>query len=180
MTRPIIYVHGYGSSGNTDTAVNLRRILGNDHTVISPSYDGSKPVEAARLLEDLVAQHAAEKPVVVGTSLGGFFANFLALTAGVDAVIVNPTLTPSSSLVKYGESLEVLTAYKELQARAAAAPHKPQRVVVVGMRDDVVDPHTNGLQLKDVSSTVMLEMGHRIEPAFYGTIADLARKLAQG
>jgi predicted esterase YcpF (UPF0227 family) len=182
MTRPILYVHGYGSSGNTDTAINLRRILGAGFDLVSPTYDGSKPVEAAQLLEQalaqLHAQYAPVKPVVVGTSLGGFFANYLALTADVDAVIVNPSLRPSASLHKYGEGPDVLAAYQALEQRIDLSPHRPQRIVVVGTRDDVVDPHTNGLQMAEVSSTVMLDMGHRIEPAFYDTIAGLARQLA--
>jgi predicted esterase len=37
MSQPVIYVHGYGSSGNTDTAINLRRILGEGFEVISPT-----------------------------------------------------------------------------------------------------------------------------------------------
>jgi predicted esterase YcpF (UPF0227 family) len=180
--RPVLYVHGYGSSGNTDTAVNLRRLLGEGFELVSPTYDGSRPQEAAQLLEQalaaLAARHPGAKPVVVGTSLGGFFANYLAVTAGVDAVIVNPALRPSTSLHKYGEGADVLAGYQALERRIEAAPHRPERIVVVGTRDDVVDPHANGLQMKDVSSTVLLDMGHRIEPAFYDTIAGLARQLA--
>lgn len=176
MSQPVIYVHGYGSSGNTETAVNLRRILGEGFDVISPTYDGSKPLEAASMFEALLA--GLDAPIVVGTSLGGFFSNYLALTANVPAVIVNPTLQPSVSLHNYGENARVLAGYKHLEALTAQTRHRPTRIVVVGIRDDVVDPRTNGLLLKEEATTVMLDMGHRIEPAFYQTIAELVRKLA--
>lgn len=181
MTRPILYIHGYGSSGNTDTAINLRRILGEGFDLVSPTYDGSRPLEAAQLLEQALAQlrtQYAAKPVVVGTSLGGFFANYLAVTCDVAAIIVNPSLSPSASLHKYGEGPEALAGYQVLEQRIDAATRRPERIVVVGTRDDVVDPHTNGLKLQGVNSTIMLDMGHRIEPAYYETIAGLARQLA--
>lgn len=177
MSQSVIYVHGYGSTGNTDTAVNLRRILGAGFELVSPTYDGSNPLEAARMLEQLVS--TPDAPIIVGTSLGGFFANYLALTCNRPAVIVNPTLTPSASLRKYGENAQVLAGYKHLEALAQSATHRPARIVVVGMRDDVVDPRPNGLSMKGEVTTVMLDMGHRIEPAFYDTIAGLVRQSAE-
>jgi predicted esterase YcpF (UPF0227 family) len=118
-------------------------------------------------------------PIVVGTSLGGFFANHLALLNNVPAVIVNPALRPSSSLHKYGEDALVLAGYKHLEALTEQAQHRPSRSVVVGTRDDVVDPRTNGMTLRDGVTTVLLDMGHRIEPAFYPTIAGLVRQLEE-
>lgn len=177
MSQPVIYVHGYGSSGNTETAVNLRRLLGNEFEVISPTYDGATPLEAARLLEGVLQENPSA--IVVGTSLGGFFANYLALTWNVRAVIVNPSLRPSATLHKYGENERVLAAYKDLEAMTDLAQHRPPRIVVVGLRDDVVDPRSNGLTLKDGVTTVMLDMGHRIAPAFYDTIAGLVLQQAQ-
>jgi predicted esterase YcpF (UPF0227 family) len=178
MTQPVIYIHGEGSSGNTETAANLRNILADGYTVISPTYDCSAPLEAAEQLKALYAEHASTQPVIVGTSLGGFFANYLARVCNARAVIVNPSLTPSKSLQKYGETVETLAGYQRLEALELVQTNLPPRVVVIGMKDDVVDPRTNGLLLKNQTQTVLLEMGHRIEPAFYNTIAGLIRQLA--
>jgi predicted esterase YcpF (UPF0227 family) len=178
MTQLVLYLHGYGSTGSTDTAVNLRRALADGFTVLSPSYDFSDPLAAARQLESLMAEHAAAAPVVVGTSLGGFFANYLARVCNARAVLVNPALKPSGSLHKYDESAATLAGYAQLEATEKAQAHRPERVVVIGTRDEVVDPRTNGLTLKDEAQTVMLDMGHRIEPAYVETIAGLVRALA--
>lgn len=176
--QSVVYIHGYGSSGNTDTAINLRRILGPNFKLVSPTYDGSQPLGAASILEKTIGDLTS--PILVGTSLGGFFTNYLALVSNLPAVIVNPSLRPSASLHKYGELPKVLAGYKHLEALAESALFRPSRVVVVGMLDDVVDPRTNGLLLREGVSTVMLNMGHRIDPAFYGTIAGLVQELAEG
>lgn len=176
--RPVIYIHGYGSSGLTETATNLRRVLANEFEVISPTYDGSKPDHSMAVLEVCFQLLRARSPILVGTSLGGFFANALSRKFDVPAVIVNPSIQPSGSLHKYGEDAKVLAAYQSLEAQERARLNEPRRVVVLGSRDEVVDPRTNGMLLKGNTETVWVDMGHRIEPAFYGTIADLVRGLA--
>lgn len=176
--RPVIYIHGYGSSGLTETAQNLKRILANEFQVVAPTYDASRPDMGLAILETTFMLLQARSPIVVGTSLGGFFANYLSRKFNVPAVIVNPALSPSTSLQKYGEDSKVLESFKRFETQIEAQSHRPARVVVLGSRDDVVDPRTNGLLLKDNTETVWLDMGHRIEPAFYDTIADIIRKTA--
>jgi predicted esterase YcpF (UPF0227 family) len=176
--RPVIYIHGYGSSGQTDTAVNLRSILANEFELIAPTYDGSRPDMAMAILETTFQLLQSRSPIIVGTSLGGFFANALSRRFNAPSIIVNPSTKPSTSLHKYGEDAKSLASYERFEAQIDAQPHRPSRVVVLGSRDNVVDPRTNGLLLKDNTETVWLDMGHRIEPAFYGTIAALVRATA--
>jgi predicted esterase YcpF (UPF0227 family) len=176
--RPVIYFHGYGSTGNTDTAKNLRAILAGEFDVISPTYDCSDPLAARDQLQALVAGFGPDKPILVGTSLGGFFANLMSRLCDLPAVVVNPSLRPSGSLHKYGEDATALAGYQALEAQEHAQPARPPRIVVLGTRDDVVDPHANGAQLTGNTDTVWLNMGHRIAPEFYGVIAELVRKLA--
>lgn len=175
--RPVIYVHGYGSTGETDTAKNLRRIVEGEFEVISPTYNCSDPLGARAALEDLLLSLKDRSPIIVGTSLGGFFANVLARRGNIPAVLVNPALKPSASLHKYGESAEVLAGYLEVEEDEQAQTALPARFVVLGERDDVVDPHKNGALLTGNVQPVWVDMGHRIEPAFYETIAGLVRAL---
>lgn len=176
--RPVIYVHGYGSTGNTDTAKNLRATLAGEFDVISPTYDCSDPLAARDQLTSLIDSLKHDSPIIVGTSLGGFFANLVSRLCDIPVIAVNPSTKPSGSLHKYGENARALAGYRQLEDQELAQVSQPQRVVILGTRDDVVNPHTNGALLTVNTETVWLDMGHRIEPEFYGTIANLARKLA--
>jgi predicted esterase YcpF (UPF0227 family) len=176
--RPVIYVHGYGSTGNTETAKNLRATFVGDFDVISPTYDCSNPRAARDQLTSLVESLKQDKPIIVGTSLGGFFANLVARLCDIPVIAVNPSTQPSGSLHKYGENAEALAGYQELEEQERSQETLPRRIVILGSRDDVVNPHTNGARLTGNTETVWLDMGHRIEPVFYGTIANFVRKLA--
>lgn len=174
--RPVIYIHGYGSNGQAETATNLRRILANEFEVVAPTYDASHPDAAMAILETTFLQLQRHAPIVVGTSLGGFFANALSRRFNVPAVLVNPSIKPSASLHKYGEAEPVLASFQRFESQIEAYSARPSRVVVLGARDEVVDPRTNGLLLRENTETVWLDMGHRVEPAFYETIAAIVRK----
>jgi predicted esterase YcpF (UPF0227 family) len=175
MRRPVIYVHGYGSNGQTQTAVNMRPILAQflNFDLVSPTYNGSDPLKALAELEACVEQLRDQSPIIMGTSLGGFFANVLARKLDLPAVLVNPVRHPSKSLHKYGEGPEVLAGYQHLEAYEESLPHHPFRFVVLGAKDDVVDPHTNGALLTDNAQIVWLDMGHRLEPDFYSAVTGL-------
>lgn len=175
--RPVIYVHGYGSTGNTDTAKNLRATLLGEFDVISPTYDCSDPLAARDQLTALVDSMKQDNPIIVGTSLGGFFANLVSRLCDIPVIAVNPSTLPSGSLSKYGENAVALAGYQQLEEQERSQGTSPRRIVVLGKRDDVVNPHTNGATLTGNTETVWLDMGHRIEPAFYDTIANLVRKL---
>jgi len=176
--RPVIYVHGYGSTGNTDTAKNLRATFAGEFDVISPTYDCSNPLAARDQLTGLIESLKQDNPIIVGTSLGGFFANLVARLCDIPVIAVNPSTQPSGSLHKYGENAEALAGYQQLEVQERSQAVQPRRIVILGTRDDVVNPHTNGALLTENTETVWLDMGHRIEPAFYSTIADFVRKLA--
>lgn len=178
MVQKVIYFHGYASNGNTETAKNLRAALGADFEVVSPTYNGSTPLEAARELQCVCLRDTHDRPILVGTSLGGFFANYFSRTLGLPAVIINPTLAPSASLKKYGEHPNVSNAYAALEAAERRCTTRPARVVILGTQDEVLDHAENGLLLKDVAQLVQVPMGHRVDPAQVGVVANAVRELA--
>jgi predicted esterase YcpF (UPF0227 family) len=103
---------------------------------------------------------------------------YLSCICNARAVAINPALTPSKSLYKHREDVSAEADYRQLEASAAAKTDLPSRVVVIGMSDDVGDPRTNGLLLKEETQTVLLDMGNQIELPYYAMIAGLVRQLA--
>ena len=78
-----MYVHGFGSSGQSGT-VTLLRTLMPAATVIAPDL----PLHPAEALELLKQTCDAEKPdLIIGTSMGGMYAEML---RGTDRILINP------------------------------------------------------------------------------------------
>lgn len=87
----ILYVHGFASSGNSGTARTIKRYLPNCR-VVSPDLP-INPVEAIEMLKRIVEEEKID--VVVGTSMGGMFAQKL---RGIPKVLVNPSFHVSESM----------------------------------------------------------------------------------
>lgn len=94
--KVVVYVHGFRSSpashkaqvlGQRIAALNTAR-HSDDH-YLSPQLPAS-PNDAIQLLEDLLRPYAPENVTLVGSSLGGYYATWLAEKHGYRAVLLNP------------------------------------------------------------------------------------------
>lgn len=97
----MVYLHGLQSSGQSATAQRLQRALPH-HELIAPDI----PVPPEMAVTELRRLAASLSPdaVVVGTSMGGMFAQ---LFRGFRRIIINPSFHPSVVLSKHeGERLE--------------------------------------------------------------------------
>lgn len=93
MTR-IIYIHGLNSSPASIKARQLlaaMQQLGIADQLLLPALQ-HHPRQAIAQLEALIA--AVGKPVLVGSSLGGYYATFLAHRHGLKALLINPSVLP--------------------------------------------------------------------------------------
>lgn len=95
MMPKIIYIHGFMSSGESEKAKQLREYFPNA-TVISPDFSPS-PKEVIQQLRNIIAP-GIQPTIAVGTSLGGFYALYLANYVGIPSFIINPSLEPHVSL----------------------------------------------------------------------------------
>lgn len=81
----ILYVHGLGSSGNSETAVKLENIFV-QHKVFHPDIP-LDPNEAILFIKDFVLTNNIN--VIIGTSLGSFYSKFV---DGPFKILINPAL----------------------------------------------------------------------------------------
>lgn len=97
----IVYLHGFGSTGNSKKVDALIEKFGADQ-VFSPDLpvDPSEVVDLVRekVFDWYKTRDPSDKLVFVGTSLGAFYASFFAHTFDAPAVIVNPSVRPNESL----------------------------------------------------------------------------------
>jgi predicted esterase YcpF (UPF0227 family) len=102
----ILYLHGFRSSPKSYKArvVHQRMAqLGRASALICPQLPAS-PKAAMELVLNLVGRHAAQGPArlaIVGSSLGGFYATWLAERFGCRAVLINPAVDPLKDLDKH-------------------------------------------------------------------------------
>lgn len=93
----ILYIHGFGSCGLGQKSRLLIEHYGADR-VLAPDLPFS-PAEAARFLDELVAEQPVE--LLVGSSLGGYFATWLNRERTIPAVLVNPAVRPWHLIAAY-------------------------------------------------------------------------------
>ena len=96
----LLYIHGFGSSGRGAKVTQLREALG--ERVLAPSLSPI-PDLAIDTLEQIVRcmQACKIRPVLAGSSLGGFYATWLAEKYDLKAVLINPSVTPYETLASH-------------------------------------------------------------------------------
>ena len=90
----IIYIHGWNSSGNARKAELLKEELANnaEYEVISFTLK-SHPREATRQLAEIIkSEKVVRKVHLIGSSLGGYYAVFLAESLDLKAAMINPAV----------------------------------------------------------------------------------------
>ena len=148
-----IYLHGFNSSPASFKAQLLKKrlaALGRADEVEAPHLP-HRPREAAAAIERTLAAHAPDAVTVIGSSLGGHYATWVAERYGTRAVLVNPAIEPHRLLAAAlgpqknlytGEAYELTqTHLDELRALDVARITRPERyLLVVATGDEVLDP----------------------------------------
>jgi len=93
----IIYIHGFGSSGQASKAKILKDVLDYDGFIApSLSYVPELAIETLKELIESYQRH--EKVYLIGSSLGGYYAIYLANLYNIPAVLINPSVSPARTL----------------------------------------------------------------------------------
>ena len=102
-TTHLLYLHGFRSSPQSAKARLMAARVAADHPGVTwrcPQLPPS-PREAAALIAAATDGWPAERMAVVGSSLGGFYATWLAERRGCRAVLLNPAVDPARDLAAH-------------------------------------------------------------------------------
>jgi len=92
----IIYIHGFGSSGQGAKAIQFREYFASiNEPFIAPSLS-YVPELVISTLEELI--HSYDDVTLMGSSLGGYYGMYLAEKYGVRCVLINPSTKPTETL----------------------------------------------------------------------------------
>jgi uncharacterized protein len=147
-----LYIHGFNSAPASIKARQLHTrlaALGRADEFACPALPPS-PRDAMALLERVIAGRGDQPLVLVGSSLGGFYATWLAEHHDCRAVLVNPAITPHEGLVAWlgpqknlytGEAYELTRGHlAEMAALFVPRSTHPGRLFLM---------HTTGDELLD-------------------------------
>lgn len=184
-TTHVLYLHGFRSSPQSTKAQQVAAVMAQQFAHITwwcPQLPPS-PKAAAALIAQGTANWPAQSTAVIGSSLGGFYATWLAAHKGCKAVLLNPAIDPARDLAKYiGEH----TAWHDPAERFYFAPEfvdelrtlevgplpHPERIwALIAKGDEVLDWHEMTARYPD-SAQVVLEGGDH-------AISDFAQHLPQ-
>ena len=93
--KKVMYVHGFGSSGQSGTVSRIRQVLP-ETTVIAPDLP-IHPQEALDLLRETCEREQPD--LIIGTSMGGMYAEML---FGFDRIIINPAFNIADTMGEHG------------------------------------------------------------------------------
>ena len=99
-TTHLLYLHGFRSSPQSAKARLMARRVAAEHPAVTwwcPQLPDS-PRAAAALIEHGIAGWPRGGMAVVGSSLGGYYATWVAERTGCRAVLLNPAVEPARDL----------------------------------------------------------------------------------
>ncbi len=155
MTSPthVLYLHGFRSSPQSVKARSLAQWMQRHRPDVHwwcPQLPPS-PREAMQLMSERIAAWPHERMSVIGSSLGGFYATWIAERTGCAAALLNPAVNPARDLAAYiGEQAswhdpEDRFFFRsefvdELRALTVPAITRPERyLAVIAQGDEVLD-----------------------------------------
>lgn len=146
----ILYLHGFRSSPRSTKARQLAARLAERGLASSyrcPQLPVS-PSEAARFIEGLATAGDARPLSLIGSSLGGFYATWLAERVDCRVVLLNPATRPERDLARHvglqtvyhsDEEVEIRTEFLgELSALQVGPITRPERYLLVAATGDEV------------------------------------------
>jgi predicted esterase YcpF (UPF0227 family) len=167
----ILYIHGFNSSCASFKARVLKERLtargegGRFACIDLPHWPG----QAIARLESLIESRRDRPITLVGSSLGGYYATWLAEKYDLRAVLINPAVRPYELLqpalgpnrnLYTGEEYQLTDEHlRQLQAlEVPALTHPARYLLLVGDRDEVLD-HRKALERYRGAAQIVVEGG---------------------
>lgn len=172
----IIYLHGFRSSPQSRKAQQIGAALGARGCGAAyrcPQLPAS-PQQAAALLLAAVQPEDPARLALIGSSLGGYYATWLAERLGCRAVLLNPAITPYDDLRPHlgtqpvyfsAESIDMKPEYlDELRALDTPRITRPERYLLVAATgDEVIDWRTMAAKYAGCRQRVIQGSDHQIQ-----------------
>ena len=187
--KKIMYVHGFGSSGQSGTVTRTREVFPNA-VVIAPDLP-VRPQEAIDLLRQTCDREHPD--LIIGTSMGGMYTEML---YGYDRILVNPALQMGDTMKEHGMigaqhfsnprqdgvqdfivTKALVKEYKEMTEQCFSGINPEEQTRVWGLfGDEDTTVHTYDLFREHYSQAVAFHGEHRMnDNSFMHSIVPVIR-----
>ena len=166
----ILYLHGFASCGNSTKTALLKTYFGKQE-VLAPNLP-IDPVEAVRFIKKILIEK--EVDLLIGSSLGGFYASYFSELLEMKSVLINPSTQPFITLAPFvgtnnywcsDEKFEFTRDHlKALFEFAVAKPAKPENYLLLLQKGDELLDYTKAEDKYEGARIIVQEGGnHRFE-----------------
>ena len=152
----IIYIPGFGGNENSET---FKTIFSKYPNSIFINYDNRNAENAHNQILQELNKINSENNIIVGQSLGGFWAEYFAEKYNFRVVLINPSLKPYESLEKYNLTKNELESYRKFKT------NKKIEIgisVIISKNDTIVNPKNAITKYKDVVEIKYIESDHKL------------------
>jgi predicted esterase YcpF (UPF0227 family) len=169
MNNPIVYLPGFNSGPQSEKSAQLKLHF---HGLVAATYDTWNPDNGFKQIDTLLRPLLQDQPLLVGSSLGGFWAYQFAKKYDLKCVLLNPCMTPEVSLKPsvgkvenfYTGATGILTLEDLLKYpgyRLTGAALGPMHCTVLHEKGDEVIPYQESVEnFAGKAKLVLLEGGN--------------------
>lgn len=164
-----LYIHGFNSSPASHKAELLRRYLAARGERCLVPHLSWVPDEAVDHLESLIGANTNDDIVLVGSSLGGYYAAYLAERYQCKAILINPAIRPYELLRDYiGRNRNMYTGLRytlathhveQLCKYEVNALTSPQQLLLLLQTGDELLDYRQALIKYQASPSIVIEGG---------------------
>ena len=152
----ILYFAGFGGIKSSETFQN---ILEKYPDSIFIKYDNINANRAFEQIEVQLSCLSIVNHIIVGQSLGGFWAEYFANKYNCSLVLINPSLKPYESLVKYNLEEADLESYRKYKI----SKNSQSKVsLIVSKYDQTVNPDYAIFRYKGVTDIKYIDSDHKL------------------
>ncbi|OAI15014.1 hypothetical protein A1359_09885 [Methylomonas lenta] len=184
MKKAIIYLHGFNSAsidldGNLLTKKEKLLVLQTfcaDHDVLffTPNIDYR---DFQNLVEDMLYEwnqflDQGYEVIFMGSSMGGFASEYLAMKTGSKAIMINPVISPTELLPQFigvSENLETgqpyewnqlyCQQYHAYEQELANHSQSIDRTILLDRADELLDVEKTSLKYQSIAQVIVFEAG---------------------
>lgn len=146
MFDQIVYIHGYNGSVISPKVGALKQKW-RDSNVVAPYFPDHDASGSHTYLSKFITSSLHKHPnmLLVGCSLGGFWATYLANEFKLPSLLLNPAAKPWETLMKYvGTDLTEREVHQFARYNNVFGNYKTvsePRIILLEKGDDVIDPY---------------------------------------